>query len=295
MSSRRPERVFRTLYDSLPPAAQKQLLPAKAADVTNTLTLSRAFRDANVVVSLVGMLHGTPAEFERIQWKGAENVAVAAHEAGAKLIHISAIGADPQSELPYERTKGLGELAVLEACPDATIIRPSLVFGPEDDFFNRFAKLSRVLPFMPVFGGGTALFQPVYVGDIARAVEILSRGDLDINKEVSGQIIEAGGPDVVSYRKIMEIVLHHTNRWRPIVSLPFAAGLLQASVLEKLPHNLFTLTRDQVKQLKKDNIVSSPSHGTRGNAAGTVSFAGLMKTYASSPLTSLDEILPTYL
>ncbi|THH33163.1 hypothetical protein EUX98_g1068 [Antrodiella citrinella] len=257
ISSRRPEKIYRSLYDSLPEASRKQLLPPKAADVTDPTTLARAFQGADVVVSLVGIMHGTPADFERIQWRGAEHVAIYAREAGAKLIHISAIGADVQSEVPYERTKALGEQAVLKACPDATIIRPSLVFGPEDDFFNRFAKLSRIMPFMPVFGGGTALFQPVYVGDIARAVEVLSRNDPDIMKEVSGKIIEAGGPDVVTYRQIMELVLRYSKRWRPIVSIPFGIGLLQASVLEKLPPNIFTLTQDQVRQLKKSNVVNA--------------------------------------
>lgn len=113
-----------------------------AIDITEPSTLPPAFKDADVIVSLVGILHGTPAEFERIQWRGAENVARAARSAGAKLIHISAIGADPRSDIPYEKTKGLGERAVLDACPKATIIRPSLVFGPEDDFFNSRRSIS---------------------------------------------------------------------------------------------------------------------------------------------------------
>lgn len=136
MSSRKPDRIHEKLKQSLPLEAQQRLLQPKAADVTKPDTLAAAFQDADIVVSLVGILHGTPSDFERIQWRGAENVAQAAQEAGAKLIHFSAIGADPNSEIPYERTKGLGEKAVREACPSATIIRPSLVFGPEDDFLN---------------------------------------------------------------------------------------------------------------------------------------------------------------
>lgn len=225
VASRRPERVHRSLYDSLRPAAQSRLLPPKAVDITDQSTLAPAFQDADVVVSLVGIMHGTPADFERIQWRGAENVARAARAVGAKLIHISAIGADSQSELPYERTKALGEEAVFRTCADATIIRPSIVFGPEDDFFNvcnvvqllfdraclyevqRFAKLSRVLPFMPVFAGGQALFQPVYVGDIARLVELLSRGDPNINSNMKGKIIEAGGPDGLSLTQIVLVFI----------------------------------------------------------------------------------------
>lgn len=141
-------------------------------------------------------------------------MAHAAKNAGAKLIHFSAIGADVASSIPYARTKALAEKSVFEICPDATIIRPSLVFGPGDGFFNvreiplkflqqltwplitqRFSQLSRYLPFLPVFGGGKARFQPVFSGDIARAVEIISREDKVIRKKVAGKIIEAGGPD----------------------------------------------------------------------------------------------------
>lgn len=112
------------------------LLPPVPLDVTKPSTLTSAFENARVVVSLVGLMHGTPQQFEDIQWHGAENVARAARQAGAKLIHFSAIGVDPNSHIPYSRTKGLAEISVLEICPDATIIKPSLVFGPEDDFFN---------------------------------------------------------------------------------------------------------------------------------------------------------------
>lgn len=169
-----------------------------------------------MVVSLVGIMHGTPAEFDRIQHKGAENVARAAKDAGAKLVHFSAIGADKLSTIPYFKTKGLGEEAVFRANPEATIIRPSLVFGPGDGFFavrarifmlnwcdltgtQRFATLSKVLPFLPVFDGGKTKFQPVYVGDIARLVEIISRNDPKVRKAVDGHIIEAGGPEGEKY------------------------------------------------------------------------------------------------
>ncbi|KAH8099265.1 hypothetical protein BXZ70DRAFT_1009082 [Cristinia sonorae] len=292
ISSRAPDQIHHSIKDSLPAVAQKQLLPPKAVDITNASTLASAFQDADVVVSLVGILHGSPADFERIQWRGAENVAKAAQSAGAKLIHISAIGADPKSDVPYERTKGQGEEAVWKACPTATVIRPSLVFGPEDDFFNRFAKLSRVLPFMPVFGGGTTRFQPVYVGDIARAVEILSRRDAKIRRETDGKFMEAGGPDVLTYREIMQLVLRYTNRWRPVVSMPFAVGILQASILERLPHSLFTLTRDQVRQLEKDNVVNAAAELDRNRY---IPLRELIGRYSDTPLASVHEILPTYL
>jgi len=135
MSSRSPQRNLDVLQaDSGVP--KDRLLPAFFINVTDRKTLKSAFKDASVVVSLVGIMHGSPEDFERIQWKGAENVAICAKEAGAKLIHFSAIGADIKSPIPYARTKALGERAVLEVVPDATVVRPSLVFGPDDDFFN---------------------------------------------------------------------------------------------------------------------------------------------------------------
>lgn len=116
--------------------SEQRLLPSVPVDVTKPTTLSSAFESASLVVSLVGLLQGSPADFERIQWRGAENVAKAAQAVGAKLVHISAIGADPTSHIPYARTKGLGENAVFEACPTATVIRPSIIFGPGDGFFG---------------------------------------------------------------------------------------------------------------------------------------------------------------
>ena len=139
MSSRRPEKIWEALHSeiaSLPVVPHNRLLPPVPVDITSPSTIKEAFKDASVVVSLVGIMHGALQDFERIQWVGAENVAIAARDAGAKLIHFSAIGADPKSSIPYMRTKGLGEKPVLEIDPTATIIRPSLVFGPEDDFFN---------------------------------------------------------------------------------------------------------------------------------------------------------------
>jgi len=209
LSSRNPFSIHEKLEKEL---QGDRLLPPVTLDITKPSTLVPAFENAGVIVSLVGLMHGTPQQFEDIQWHGAENVARAARQAGAKLVHFSAIGADPDSHVPYARTKGLAEISVLKICPDATIIKPSLVFGPEDDFFNvclcfwgglasnravrqRFARLARFLPFLPVYGGGTTLLQPVYVGDLARAVEVISRMDPSIENQISGKIIEAGGPN----------------------------------------------------------------------------------------------------
>ncbi|KXN88756.1 NADH dehydrogenase [ubiquinone] 1 alpha subcomplex subunit 9, mitochondrial [Leucoagaricus sp. SymC.cos] len=287
LSSRNPAPLHAKLEEEVP---NDRLPPPVALDITKPHTLTPAFENASVVVSLVGLMHGSPQQFDEIQWHGAENVARAARQVDAKLIHFSAIGADANSHIPYARTKGLAEKSVLEICPNATIIRPSLVFGPEDDFFNRFAKLARFLPFLPVYGGGKALFQPVYVGDLARAVEIIARMNPDIEKQVSGRITEAGGPDVFTSKQLMETVLKYTNRHRPIVSFPFLLGYMQGAVLEKFPTNLFTVTRSQVEQLQKDNIV------TEAEGPHRFSFQKLIaEGYNQSPLKSLADILPQYL
>ncbi|THH19063.1 hypothetical protein EW146_g2038 [Bondarzewia mesenterica] len=277
VSSRHPQSVHAKLAHHIP---SDHLLPSVPVDVTKPETLPPAFEKADVVVSLVGILHGTPEQFEKIQWRGAENVARAAKGAGARLVHISAIGADKKSSIPYERTKALGEEAVFSVCPDATVVRPSVVFGPGDEFFARFASLSRVLPFMPVFDGGLTRFQPVYVGDLGRCVEVITRRDEEVRRKVEGKIIEAGGPDVFTYRQIIELVLEYTHRTRPIISLPWTVGRLQGAIMEYLPPNIFTLTRGQVNQLKHDNVVSSdlsPKH---------VSFKEILEQY-SPPLTSI--------
>ncbi|RXW19161.1 hypothetical protein EST38_g6684 [Candolleomyces aberdarensis] len=288
LSSRNPTPLLQAVEKSVPKTSLYQLR-AVPLDITNPSTLAPAFEGAHTVISLVGILHGKPSDFEKVQWRGAENVAATARQAGARLIHISAIGANPNSDIAYWRTKGLGESAVLAAHPEATIIRPSLVFGPEDDFFNRFAKLARLLPVLPVFGGGNARFQPVYVGDLAEAVEAMCRGDREIERAISGKIMEAGGPRVFTYYELMETVLKYAHRYRPIISIPFWMGVLSGMFSERLPVNLFTITKDQVKQLQYDNIVN-PDLGPNG-----LSFDEFVQSHCSHPLTPLYKVVPSYL
>ncbi|KAH6916959.1 NADH dehydrogenase [Coprinopsis sp. MPI-PUGE-AT-0042] len=285
LSSRNPAPLLKTLSKELPP----ERISAVPVDITRPATLAPAFEGAHTVVSMVGLLQGTPSQFEAIQVTGAREVALAARNAGARLIHISAIGADSASDLPYAKTKGQGEELVMDICPDATIIRPSLVFGPEDDFFNRFATLSRFLPVLPVFNGGTSKFQPVFVDDIADLVEVTTRGDHEVERRVSGAIVEAGGPEVFTFRELMHLVLEYTNRYRAIVSLPMFLGMIQATVMEKLPTNVFTITRDQIKQLQLDNIVNP---NLREN---DVKFEDLLVRYLERRPTSMHKIVPTYL
>ncbi|CAG8703945.1 1114_t:CDS:2 [Funneliformis caledonium] len=228
-----------------------QILPPVSSDITSRSDVLRTCEEANVIVNLVGIMHERPPtySFENVHHLGSRNAAIAAKENNAQLVHVSAIGADPNSDIPYARTKG--EIAVREICPNAIILRPSIVFGPEDDFFNRFARLTKVLPFMPVFGGGKTKFQPVYVWDIANAI-VKSSSD----PKFHGKTFELGGPNVYTYREIMQLTLDQAGVRRPIISLPWTMGMIQGFFLEKLPPNLFTLTRDQVKLLRKDNIVS---------------------------------------
>ena len=212
VSSRHPERVHASILQKSPELVESgRLLPPLPVDITRPETLTEAFKDASTVISLVGLMHGSPEDFDRIQHRGAQNVARAAQEVGAKLIHFSAIGADANSDIPYFKTKGLGEEAIL-VNPKSTIVRPSLVFGPGDGFFSvrgymdidvyripirpqKFATMSSFMPFLPVFAGGTTKFQPVYVGDLANLVEVISAGDPAIRSIVDGKTVEAGGPD----------------------------------------------------------------------------------------------------
>jgi len=237
-------------------------------------SVAAAVAGADAVVNLVGILYESGAQsFAAVQARGAETVARAAREAGVRrLIQFSAIGADPDSEALYARTKAAGEAAALREFPGATVVRPSIVFGPEDGFFNRFAALARILPALPLIGGGETRFQPVYVGDVAEAVVRLLA-----DAASAGKTYELGGPKVYSFRELMEIVLRETGRRCLLLPVPIAIASFQAAFLELLPYPL--LTRDQVKLLKRDNVVSAgaPGLGELGIAATPV--AAVVPTY----------------
>ena len=225
------------------------------APVTDRDAVVRAAEGADLVVNLVGILAERRAgDFQRIHAEAAGNIAATAATAGVqRLVHVSAIGADPGSASLYARSKGDGERAVRSAFPAATILRPSVVFGAEDQFFNRFGTMAQLLPFMPVISGATK-FQPVFVADVANAViAALTRA------EPPGQIYELGGPRVWSFRELLEFVLKHTNRNRRLVEIPMGLARLQASILEHVPGK--PLTRDQLLLLAHDNVVT---HGAAG-------------------------------
>jgi len=227
-----------------------------AVSIRDKAAVAAAVSGAEVVINLVGVLYESGSQnFEAIHHQGAKAVAEAAAAAGvARLVHISAIGADAGSPSLYARSKAAGEAAVRAAFPGATIFRPSLVFGPEDGFFNRFAGLARVMPALPLFGGGKTRFQPVYVGDVAEAI-IRALND----EKTAGQTYELGGPTIYTFRQLMELMLREIRRKRCLVSVPFPIARLEARLLQVLP--VPPLTVDQVRLLERDNIAASGAPG----------------------------------
>jgi NADH dehydrogenase len=244
------------------------------ADVSDPEEVSAAAMGAEAVINLTGILFEKGQSFDDVQAIGAENVARAAAASGAtRLVYVSAIGADPEAESDYAATKGQGEVAVREAFPAATILRPSVVFGPEDGFFNKFAGLARTLPALPLVGGGKTLFQPVFVGDVAAAiVKALDDG------AAQGNTYELGGPMIYSFRELMQIVLAETGRRRALVPVPFLLASWKAVFLQLMPNPL--LTPDQVRLLRHDNVV--------GKMALGLSDLGITPT-------SVEAVVPSYL
>ncbi|MGF7007780.1 complex I NDUFA9 subunit family protein [Aminobacter sp. BE322] len=241
-------------------------------------SVDRAVQGAAHVVNLVGILHESGRQrFSTVQEFGARAVAEAARAAGATLTHVSALGANANSASLYAQTKARGEKAVHDTLPDAVIYRPSIVFGPEDTFFNRFANMARFSPVLPLIGGGETRFQPIYVGDVAEAVARAVDGKIK-----GGTIYELGGPQVLSFRQCMEEMLEVIDRKRTLVAVPWWAANLQASILGLLPNPL--LTKDQVILLRSDNVVSKAAQD-EGRTIAAVGIAP--KTTAS--------ILPSYL
>jgi len=271
---RRPnEALFLKPYGDV---GQVEPIQANIRDEASTL---RAIRGADAVINLVGILFPTGKQtFDAVQLEGAERIArLCAAEGVGKVVHVSAIGADADSDIAYAQTKALAEQAMLKHVPHATILRPSLVFGEEDQFFNRFAKLARMLPVMPLIGGDTK-FQPVYVGDVAQAA-VNALG----NVAAAGQTYELGGPDTVTMREVYEIIFEETRRKRLIIPVPWWVAKVQAWFAE-IPNRLFGLspmvTRDQVAMLKLDNVVADDAKG--------------LNDLGITP-TTMDAILPTYL
>jgi NADH dehydrogenase len=243
------------------------------ANIRDDRSVAAAVAGADAVINLVGLLYESGNQtFAAVHADGAGRVARAAKAAGAtRFAQLSAIGADADSSAAYARTKAAGEAAVRAAFPEAVIVRPSIVFGPEDGFFNRFGSLARLLPMLPLIGGGENKFQPVYVRDLAAAlVAALEHG--------KAPLYELGGPKVYSFRTLMEYILEVTERKRLLVPLPFEIARFEATFLELLPNPL--LTRDQVELLRYDNVATPGVPG--------------LKELEIEP-TALEAIVPIYL
>lgn len=254
-----------------------QVMPVQA-NLRVPASVQRAVEGSDFVVNLAGILFESGRQsFQGLQVEGARIVAEAAARAGAGLAHVSAIGADTGSDAEYARTKAEGERAVLGTASQAFVFRPSIVFGPEDNFFNRFGNMARFAPALPLIGGGHTLFQPVYVGDVAEAIGRAADGAL-----TPGATYELGGPEVLSFRAMMERMLGVIGRKRMLVPIPWAVAEIQGKVLGMLPNPL--LTSDQVKLLRVDNVVSTQAEGEGRTLAG-------MGVEAQS----LAAVLPTYL
>lgn len=234
-----------------------QIVPFRAS-VRSDASVDQAIGASDVVINLIGILYEKGRDtFQALHVEAPARIARLAREHGAKkFIHVSAIGADANSKSAYARSKAAGEQAVHTFFPDATIFRPSIVFGPEDSFFNRFARLSSVAPALPLIGGGLTKFQPVYVGDVAEAVKAALG-----NPDAVGETYELGGPSVYSFKELMELMLKETGRKRFLTPIPWPLAKLKATFLELMPTPL--LTRDQVELLKSDNVVRSKAKTLR--------------------------------
>ncbi len=247
-------------------------IPAKVQDPA---TVGAAVEGADAVVNLTGLLYEKGAQtFEAVHVQGAANIArVAAAAKVNALVQMSALGADAASTSSYASSKGRGEASVRQIFATASIVRPSIVFGPDDDFFNRFARMALISPALPLIGGGTTRFQPVFVGDVAEAIACCLS-----DPGTAGRTYELGGPGIYTFRELLTLMLREIGRRRLLVPISYDLATLQAALLEWLP--VPPLTRDQVELLKHDNVVSE----------GALTLQDLGITPAS-----LELILPTYM
>lgn len=271
---RRPDLAFH-----LQPLGRVGQINPVQANLRNAESVEAAAHGAEVVVNLVGILFERGRQrFNTIHTEGAINVARAAQAHGARLVHVSAIGADENSTSIYARSKAAAERLIREIVPEATIMRPSIMFGPEDNFFNLFASLARMSPVLPLVGGGHTKFQPVFVGDVAQAIACAVDGEAR-----AGATYELGGPEIRTFREILEYILKTIERRRLLVPVPFLVARLQASLLQFMPKPL--LTPDQVELLRTDNVVSQEAITQRRTLHGL----GI-----TTPVP-IEAIVPSYL
>ncbi len=270
---RRPDLAFH-----LKPLGDVGQIQLVQANLRYPKSVDAACVGADVVINLVGILFESGKQkFDTVQHMGAANVARSAASVGAKLIHMSALGADEDSPSRYARTKAKAEQAVRDIDKNAIIFQPSIIFGQEDDFFNRFAKMARISPVLPLINGGKTKFQPVYVNDVANAVALAANGELK-----KGKTYQLGGPEVVSFKDVLETIQEITCRDRLMLPVPNFVAKFMAFFLEFLPSP--ALTRDQITLLQEDNVVSD---GAKKKGL-TLEKIGIIPTNATA-------ILPSYL
>lgn len=269
-------RIPESAYFLKPCGAVGQIVPI-TCNYSNPASVASAVQGADYVVNCIGILfeRGKHSQFQRAHVDTPAMIARACFDGLVKkFVHISALGCDKGTS-KYAKSKLTGEYAVLENFPNATILRPSVIFGEDDNFFNKFAELSRYLPFLPLIGGGKTKFQPVYIGDVAQSA---TKALLEPTDKYCGHIYELGGPEIINFKEIYELISKYTARQRPLINLPFSIAKIEAVFLGLLPNPL--LTCDQVESLKTDNIVYG---GARD-----------FKDFNITP-KSMDIILPTYL
>ena len=276
-AERRPD-----LAGHLQPMGAVGQIHAVQANLRFPQSVQRAALGSDVVVNCVGILAPSGAQsFEAVHVDGARAIARAAREAGAtRLIHVSAIGANANSDARYAKSKAAGEQAVLEEFPDAIILRPSIVFGPEDEFFNRFAAMARVSPFLPLIGGGQTKFQPIYVGDLAAAIANATEG-----QGVPGKVYELGGPEKLKFRELLDRTQIYTGRNCAYLPMPFWLAKLQALATWPLPNSIRPITVDQVRMLKTDNVVSDAAERDGRTLQGL----------GVTQLSAVETVVPGYL
>ena len=265
-------------YD-LKPLGDVGQIQTVRCDIADEAAVADALRGASAAVNLVGILYETPGrKFQAVHVDGSRRIAEACAAAGIdRLVKVSAIGANPDSDAAYARSKAEAEMAVRNVKPDAVVIRPSIVFGAGDDFLNRFAALAQMAPALPLIGGGQTKFQPVYVGDVAEAI-----ARAVVRVDAAGRTFELGGPAVMTFEAVLKLILRETNRSRVLIPLPFFVARMIGSLaqLTALVGIAPVLTADQVEMLKTDTVVSPDAEG--------------LEALDIQP-TGIDAIAPAYL
>lgn len=267
IATRRPNEALQLKTNGRP--GQVELVQANIRD---DASVAAALDGADAVVNAVGILFETGKQkFAAVQAQGAARVARLAAEAGIEnFVHISAIGADENSTSLYAQSKAAGEMALRDAIPQAHILRPSIVVGPEDDFFNRFAAMAMLAPALPLIGGGVTRYQPVSVFDVAAAVEACFT-------DAPSGLYELGGPDILSFKQLMEMLLAEICRDRLLVPMPFAAAQIIATFAQFMPKPL--LTPDQLILLRQDNVVDAAANGFADLGLSPEPIAGILPDY----------------